>query len=235
MRLLLIRHGQTPSNVLGRLDTARPGAGLTDLGVEQAERIALTLDGRPLDAIVASPLLRTQQTAAPLAQVRGLVVPVLEGLQEIEAGSLEGHTDRDSARAYLETVFSWAEGDLGRAMPGGPDGHAFFGRFDQAIADIEAEGHDSVAVVSHGAAIRVWASTRAIGVEPTFGADHPLDNTAMVDLDGSSASGWTLLTWDGRPADAQGTAGDERVSEGQGDPSGADPTGETITEVQSAR
>jgi release factor glutamine methyltransferase len=36
VRLLLIRHGQTPSNVLGLLDTAPPGPGLTDLGVEQA-------------------------------------------------------------------------------------------------------------------------------------------------------------------------------------------------------
>ena len=28
MRLLLIRHGQTPGNVLGQLDTAHPGPGL---------------------------------------------------------------------------------------------------------------------------------------------------------------------------------------------------------------
>ena len=30
MRLLLIRHGQTPANVRGELDTAAPGPGLTD-------------------------------------------------------------------------------------------------------------------------------------------------------------------------------------------------------------
>ena len=40
MRLLLIRHGQTPSNVLGLLDTAVPGPGLTDLGDRAGGRTA---------------------------------------------------------------------------------------------------------------------------------------------------------------------------------------------------
>ena len=35
-RLLLIRHGQTTSNVRQALDTALPGAALTDLGWSQA-------------------------------------------------------------------------------------------------------------------------------------------------------------------------------------------------------
>ena len=30
MRLFLIRHGQTPANVLGQLDTAHPGPGPAD-------------------------------------------------------------------------------------------------------------------------------------------------------------------------------------------------------------
>ena len=38
MRLLLIRHGETPGNVLGQLDTAHPGPGLTDLGERQGWR-----------------------------------------------------------------------------------------------------------------------------------------------------------------------------------------------------
>ena len=39
MRLLLVRHGQTPSNVAGLLDTALPGPGLTALGTRQAAAI----------------------------------------------------------------------------------------------------------------------------------------------------------------------------------------------------
>ncbi|MCM1975585.1 histidine phosphatase family protein, partial [Streptomyces sp. G1] len=36
MRLLLVRHGQTPTNVDYLLDTAVPGPGLTELGLAQA-------------------------------------------------------------------------------------------------------------------------------------------------------------------------------------------------------
>jgi probable phosphoglycerate mutase len=98
MRLLLIRHGQTPANVLGQLDTARPGPGLTELGARQAAEIPDALANERVDALVASTLLRTQLTAAPLAGARGLEVEVRPGLHEIEAGDLESRTHPDSGR-----------------------------------------------------------------------------------------------------------------------------------------
>jgi len=44
MRLILIRHGQTVSNVGGLLDTAHPGADLTPLGRQQAGSLVTTLE-----------------------------------------------------------------------------------------------------------------------------------------------------------------------------------------------
>ena len=41
MARLPVRHGETTSNVMKRLDTAMPGAALTDFGVRQAARFAL--------------------------------------------------------------------------------------------------------------------------------------------------------------------------------------------------
>ena len=74
MRLMLIRHGQTPSNVLGLLDTNPPGPGLTDLGIRQAAALPATLAGCRIDAIYASNQPRAQLTAQPLAAARGLPV-----------------------------------------------------------------------------------------------------------------------------------------------------------------
>ncbi len=221
MRLLLIRHGQTPGNVLGQLDTAHPGPGLTALGLEQADALADSLSGEPLDALYASTLVRTQATAEPLARVRELDVEVRPGLHEIEAGSLELRSDRDSIRRYLETVYAWGLGDLGVAMPGGPDGHAFFGRFDDDIARIAHSGARVAAVVSHGAAIRVWASSRATNIPSSFGAENALDNTGVVVLDGSPAGGWTLDTWAGTPV-----GGPDLI-----DADAEDPAGETLDEA----
>jgi probable phosphoglycerate mutase len=221
MRLLLIRHGQTPGNVLGQLDTAHPGPGLTALGLEQAARLADSLGGQPIDALYASTLLRTQLTAEPLSRVRGLDVEVRPGLHEIEAGSLESFSDRDSIRRYLETVYAWGTGDLGVTMPGGPDGHAFFGRFDDDIASIAGSGAQVAAVVSHGAAIRVWVSSRARNIAPSFGAENPLDNTGVVVLDGGPAEGWILTTWAGTPV-----GGLDLVDE-----DAEDPAGETLEDA----
>ncbi len=217
MRLFLIRHGQTPGNVLGQLDTAHPGPGLTDLGSRQAAVLPASLRHEPIDAIFASTLVRTQLTARPLADDRGLEVQVSGGLHEIEAGDLEGRNDRASIRAYLTTVFAWGAGDLGTSMPGGPDGHAFFGRFD---ADIEAATADteSVAVFSHGAAIRVWTAARAHNVTSVFAGTTELANTGMVELSGSSADGWTLVSWAGQPVDGSPLPGG----------SAEDPMGEAL-------
>lgn len=196
MRLFLIRHGQTPANVLGQLDTAHPGPGLTDLGARQAAVIPGSLRSEPIDAIFASTLLRTQLTAQPLALDRRLEVRVAEGLHEIEAGSLEGLSDRVSVRSYMETVFAWGAGDLDARMPGAADGHAFFARFDADI-QIAASGARTAAVFSHGAAIRVWTAARARNVPPMFAGRNDLINAGVVELTGSPEAGWTLVSWAG--------------------------------------
>jgi broad specificity phosphatase PhoE len=221
MRLLLIRHGQTPDNVLGQLGTVRPGPGLTDLGRQQAAMIPDALLGDSVDVIAASTLLRTQLTAEPLALARALDVRVLGGLHEIEAGGLEGRSDRDAVRAYLETAFAWGSGALDVAMPGGSDGHAFFDRFDSDVASLEATAQTAV-VFSHGAAIRVWTAGRATNVPPEFAGTHSLDNTGVVELNGSMRDGWTLVAWAGMPIGGSVLA----------DATADDPTGESLDEVE---
>ena len=225
MRLLLIRHGQTPGNVLGQLDTAHPGPGLTELGERQAAALARSLANEQIDLLYASTLIRTQITAAPLSTLRGLEIQVLEGLREIEAGSLEKLTDKESHLRYLGTVFGWAGGELHRRMPAGPSGHEFFERFDASIARIadaasaeNAGGSGTVAVVSHGAAIRVWAGLRATNLEAGFAARHVLANTGIVALEGDPDAGWRLIHWDDSPVGGLALV----------DPTAEDPTGRTL-------
>ena len=218
MRLLLIRHGQTPANVLGRLDTAHPGPGLTELGHRQAAAVPDALRGESIDGIFVSTLLRTQLTAAPLATDRRLDGRITDGLHEIEAGDLEGLTSHADQMRYMEVVFSWAGGDLDVAMPGGPNGHDFFGRFDAAIESIGREHDGTVAVVSHGAAIRTWIASRTSDVNVRYAAAHELANTGIVIPNGSMSDGWVVEEWDGAPMGGAQLA----------DPSADDPTGEAL-------
>ena len=224
MRLLLIRHGQTPANVRGELDTAAPGPSLTELGRVQAAAVPDALASERIDGIYASRLIRTQQTAAPLARVRGeMHRVVLPGIHEIEAGDLEGRTDKRAVRRYVKTIWAWGDGNLSKRMPGAGDGHEFYGRFDADIARVAAE-HDpdaTVAVFSHGAAIRVWTAARATNIAPDFPGRQHLDNTGMVALEGSPGEGWIVTHWGGEPL------GGAELN----DPNADDIAGETLAEA----
>ncbi|MFD3443268.1 histidine phosphatase family protein [Microbacteriaceae bacterium 4G12] len=215
MRLLLIRHGQTPDNARGALGAMVPGPGLTELGREQAAAVPDALADESIDAIYVSTMVRTHETAAPLAQALGITPTELPGLREISAGSLEQRSDPDAIRLYMGTIFSWAD-DMGARIPDAESGHEFFARYDDAIAEIASRHDGTVAIFSHGAAIRTWASRacRNVGVE--FSRVNHLENTAVVILEGSPGDGWVAQKW------ADAPLGGAQLE----DATAADPTGE---------
>ncbi|MEU6280299.1 histidine phosphatase family protein [Streptomyces sp. NPDC047028] len=208
MRLLLVRHGQTPSNVEFLLDTAVPGPGLTTLGTRQAAALPAVLAGEDVDAVYASTLTRTRLTAAPLAHTRGLEVLVRDGLRELSAGDLEMAPGRSAqGELYMRTVFAWAAGDTALRMPGGESGEEALARFDQVVAEAAGSGAGTVVMVSHGAAIRMWTAARAANVDVPYAAARPLENTGVVVLDGTPADGFKALTWAGATVLPSGEGG----------------------------
>ncbi|MEU2773747.1 histidine phosphatase family protein [Streptomyces sp. NPDC007162] len=217
MRLLLIRHGQTPANVAYLLDTAVPGPGLTALGERQAAALPAALAAEDIEALYVSTLTRTRLTAAPLAAALGLEPIVRDGIREISAGDLEmlpGHSA--AGEEYMRTVFAWAAGDTGLRMPGGETGTEALGRYDAVIEEAAGSGVGTVAMVSHGAAIRMWTAARAANVDVPFAASRPLGNTGVVILEGSPADGWKALSWEGAVVEPTGTSG---------------PTGEAVEDL----
>lgn len=194
MKLLLVRHGETASNIERKLDTAMPGPPLTELGHKQARELADTLGAEDLVAVYASIGLRAQQTALPTAERFGLPVQVLEGIEEIQVGSLEGRNDTEAYKTYLETVIRWAEGDLDVAFPdGGESGQQVLDRFLRAISSIRQDG--TVMVVTHGGAGRMGALALASNV-PVELAENLLPNTGVVVLE-TEGDGWLCRSWAG--------------------------------------
>ena len=121
MRLLLVRHGRTHSNVHHLLDTAAPGADLDEVGREQAAALPGRLAGEDIGAINVSTLVRTQQTAAPYATATGMPVTVLNGLHEVQAGIFEGQSqDSGFARilyALIDTRQPYNEAEAFKTTP----------------------------------------------------------------------------------------------------------------------
>ena len=96
--VLLVRHGQTPTTGAVLPGRAK-GLHLAEKGREQAagvaERIA-TL--QKIDAVYASPLERTKETAAPIGKARGLKVQLDRGLLECDFGEWTGAKLKDLAK-----------------------------------------------------------------------------------------------------------------------------------------
>jgi probable phosphoglycerate mutase len=115
----------------------------------------------------------------------------------------------------MGTILSWWQNSAAR-IAGGESGDEFFARFTDAIARAVGNGDRTVAVFSHGAAIRTWASATSRNIDEAFSRVHDLPNTAMIVLEGSPADGWTATQWDGEPV------GGESLD----DVTAADPTAE---------
>lgn len=197
MKLILVRHGQTSANVHRALDTAEPGAPLTPVGHEQAARAAEILAAEPVGGIFTSHLVRTQETALPLAERTGIAPVVLPGIREIIAADLEMRSDEPSIVEYHTVADAWAHGELDRRMRGGENGHEVFERYNAAIAAAREAVDNGVAVFfSHGAIIRTWAAHHGRNITPAFATSRVLVNTGMVMLD-DGPDGWMVRRWMG--------------------------------------
>ena len=141
---------------------------------------------------------------------------MVDGLEEIAAGDFEMRSDHDAVTGYIGSVATWLEGDLAHRMPGGETGDEFLARFDAAVGRIVEAGHQAALVVSHGAALRTWVSTRMEPHPDAPSVHQPLHNTALIVLEGDHASGWRMVSWQGHPV------GGDYLE----DPSAEDPTGD---------
>jgi probable phosphoglycerate mutase len=134
-----------------------PGGPLTERGRKEAEEIAAELSGRRIAHVAASPAVRTQQTAAPIAAHFGLEVETIDDLREVEFGDeLEGRNDKE-ALAVCERVFGeWAAGNIDEHLPGGENWRLVEKRMRQAVEGlVDARAAGDVVVVSHAGALRV--------------------------------------------------------------------------------
>jgi broad specificity phosphatase PhoE len=195
--LTFVRHAQSAGNASGLIDTTVPGPGITDEGEQQAQQVANELGGKGFDGLYASSMLRTQQTAAPLAEKLGEQVDVLPGLREIAAGWFEGTPEADAASTYFLAPEQWLQGYRTARIPGSVNGDEFNDDFSAAVQRIYDSGDKNPVAFSHGAAIMTWTQMNVTNPDEELMISHPLPNVGEVVIEGNPATGWTLISWDG--------------------------------------
>jgi probable phosphoglycerate mutase len=150
MRLLLIRHGETSWNKQRRIQGSRSNTPLSETGYKQADRIAALLKPQKVDAIYSSPLRRAVNTAQTLAGACGLQVRTVPELQEIDAGDLDGLSEKEMGEGHLAFWKEWRRGDPSLHLPGGESLDDLQKRVWWAVERLlERHTDDTVAVVGH--------------------------------------------------------------------------------------
>lgn len=154
-RLLLVRHGQTEWHAENRY------AGVSDVpltaeGLRQAEALAAWAGTRQIDAVACSPLSRARATAAPTAELLGLVPEVAPGLREVDFGWGEGRTLAEMRAADPEAVRAFeADAELG-PLPGSEPPLSAALRGQAALRELAAGRPDAVVlVVAHNTLLRM--------------------------------------------------------------------------------
>ncbi len=150
--LYLVRHGEAESNALGILSSypeipGRTVRHLTSRGIQEVQEMAESLRDERIDAIIASPMTRTVETATIVSEITGVSV-----LQDIRLRETDFGQYNVGPAAKFFKVYSEPEK---RLMTDGSDGVESFestrARVTNFLQDIAKEfAGKKVMLVSHG-------------------------------------------------------------------------------------
>lgn len=158
-RIYLVRHGATQLTAEDRFSGAA-GVDLSDEGRWQAERLGERLAREGVNAIFASPLSRTMDTARIIAAACGGEPVPMDGLREISHGRWEGLTRSEVEERFGDEYASWEDDPFTFAPEGGESGVAVLARALPVLREIVTKHRDQrVLVVSHKATIRILISS----------------------------------------------------------------------------
>ena len=174
MKLILVRHGQTESNKLGRIQGINDSP-LTGVGRKQAEAAARALISDAPFALYSSPLRRALQTAKAIGSLAGVQPVEVKQLIEMDVGKFEGLSGPQLRERFPDVMSSWDNDPASTVMPGGESLHDVRDRAWPAIRSL-AERHESetVVAVTHNFTIHTIVCTAL---------DMPLNNFRKLRID----------------------------------------------------
>jgi broad specificity phosphatase PhoE len=166
--VIMARHGESAFSVRGLLNgDTRVSCPLTDDGVEQAQRLAIELEGVPLDLCLTSEFERTRLTASFALAGRKVPTAVVPEFNDPRYGRYEGAT--------IEDYRGWAaSAPSDQPAPGGGESRReLVGRYARALGDLVDRREATILLVAHSLPI-AWALGARRG-------SPPRTRTALVD------------------------------------------------------
>ena len=153
--VLLVRHGQTGSNING-FYMGWSNEDIDDVGYTQAHCLSSRLASLPIASVYSSPLKRTYTTATIIANPHDLELKVLDDLIEMRLGDWEG-LHMDEVRQRWPEL--WQQSRIDPSEITMPNGESFDEITERAVRAFETivaanQGKQAV-IVTHDVIIRV--------------------------------------------------------------------------------
>ena len=146
-RYILMRHGQSETQLLGIADNTTNSYHLTPKGKKQVLESAKKLKKQKIDLIISSDVLRTQETAKIVAEVLGIKKIITDSrIREINVGEFMGQKI-DKYRRY----FSYQAEKFTKRPPGGENLRDLRKRLVDFMLDTEKKySGKNILLISHG-------------------------------------------------------------------------------------
>ena len=156
-RILLVRHGDTDWNQVGRIQ-GQVDTSLSAKGLAQVRALAVRLAQIPIGAAYASDLRRAAETGQAILNGRAVTLVLAPELREFSYGAWEGLTYQDVELRYPAQYTDMQSRRLDFAPPAGESMNqltdrvgGFLTRMRSGWAD---HPNDTVLLVAHGGSLR---------------------------------------------------------------------------------
>ncbi len=155
----VVRHGRTAFNKKQLVQGRRINAPLDDVGIKQSEALADWFSDKTINHIFCSSLIRTRQTAEPIAKLFKLPIQEFAELDEIDFGDLEGKPTEPKSSEFYAVREIWKRGEIHHSAPNGESPIDVFKRAGtKGIELINNTNDDPVLFMIHGRLARILLS-----------------------------------------------------------------------------
>ena len=202
MRLYFVRHGQSEANVLRVMSNRGSKHGLTEVGRQQVQALASSLEGSSFGRLFTSPLLRAVQTAEILSAVLAVDYRTTDALREFDCGVLEGAGDEAGWQVHAEVVDAWIHHKLwDRRIEEGESFNDIKDRFVPFLQELVenmrgARTSENAILVGHGGILRCMLPLVLENVGFEFAMAHSVGYAGCVVAEDRGEELY-CIDWDG--------------------------------------
>lgn len=180
--IILIRHGETDWNLIGRYQ-GQADPSLNAMGYQQARQLAEELLHSSIDIIYTSPLKRTRETAEIIAEKLKIQIIDEPRLMEIHQGEWQTKLRVEIEQLYPQLFAAWENTPWEVSPPGGESLPEVQSRVNNALDEIlMKENSNKVGLVTHRIPIAL-IKVRFQGMDPDIVRTIHLPNAYFEEIE----------------------------------------------------